>query len=265
MLSLVNAGRYPDQRMTLARRLLVPALCTVIGTSAITDKSFALQPEALIPLAVVQVQDVPHNPDTGETSHIAVTIRNTGTKLIVAWGLRSEARLANSKVLRSFVTADAYENVGRSPTDPSLLLPNQQSAISMNSVNDDAAVVDIVAMPAFAIFDDDTAVGLSAEIEKKFAGRVASIRVYRAFEQVLSDTSRAITDPIQAARADRASLEAITDNSVTSHWSHHDLVQRLTSIIDSSRPMNKKDAMSRLIDEIRSRHVAAETHSQRRY
>jgi len=98
----------------VARRLLTSAVCTVIGTSALTVKSSALQPEALIPLAIVQVQDVPHNNDTGETRHIAVTIKNTGTKLIVAWGLGSEARLANSKVLRSFVTADAYENVGRS-------------------------------------------------------------------------------------------------------------------------------------------------------
>ena len=99
----------------IADRLLIPAVCTLIGTSTFTAESSALQPEALIPLAVAQVQDVPHNNDTGETRHIAVTIKNTGTKLIVAWGLGSEARLANSKVLRSFVTADAYENVGRSP------------------------------------------------------------------------------------------------------------------------------------------------------
>jgi hypothetical protein len=246
-----------------ASRILISALYGVFATSTASGQSAAVQPP--IPLSVVQVQDVPHNPDTGEPRHIAVTLRNTGTKLIVAWGVRSEARLANSTILPSFVTADAYENVGRTPTDPSLLAPNELSTVSMNSVNEDVIVVDIVAAPAFAVFDDDTAVGLSAEIDKKFANRAASINVYRALDQLLSDTSRSITDSVQAARAARASLEAMTDRSLTRHWSHRYIVQQLTSIIDSTRPINKTDAMARLIDEVRSRRVAAETHSQRRY
>jgi len=210
----------------MARRLFVPALCGVIATTASIAKPSTLQPDPAIPLAVLQVQDVPYNRDTGEPRHIAVTIRNTGTKLIVGWGLRSQARLANSQVLPSFVTADAYENVGRTPTDPSLLAPNQQSVISMNSLTDGAVVVDIAAVPAFAIFDNDTAVGQSDEIDMKFAKRVASVTVYRAFEQLLSDTSRSITDPVQAARADRAAIEATTDKSVTSHPQPRELALR---------------------------------------
>jgi hypothetical protein len=214
-----------------------------------------------IPLTVEDVRILAPTRE-GLPPDVAITVRNTGTRVIEAWGVAGEVRYANGVTKRIGATTDAYEMTSfpesmRPPAELNTRLPPDGRATLKTSTPTVAlaAPTDAAAFPTFVVFDDDTAAGEEAMIEFVFSRRQLAQRVWRVAHQTWTAAVAQGLKPEQTGASILAALEAAGDEVTQSI--PFSIVRRTLS---SSSP----ERFERLRLQIESRLAAADRHAQRR-
>ena len=187
----------------------------IAATSALMGSSHFPQPMT-VPLVVEQAGIDPGDIARGRMPAVAITVRNTGTRPIVAWGIRGEVRFSNGVSRPIGTSVDSIESTALKLDVTRRLLAGARSVISLDLPNPGSPTlpVDVVAFPTFAIFEDDSALGDDDQIRFAFERRAANHRLWRAVEEHLKNSANSTPDGSQALRNAESGLEAIADEEV---------------------------------------------------
>jgi hypothetical protein len=213
------------------------------------------------PLAVDRVWIHDADPQTNRPKLIYFTIHNRGDRTITAFGLRAEIRLADGTNTQTTLTVDTA--VSMRAANPEVLPPGNRFTGSAGLVPPPSAV-DVAAMPAAVVFDDDTALGDETLIARIFAGRAVHQRFWRLLEQIVSDVTQVISDADTALRTIDTRLEAAADADIAKTAVYAEIRRRM-----SSDRINKLKHSPRqvLLDLVKATAVGrrnADAHAQRR-
>jgi lysophospholipase L1-like esterase len=220
-------------------------------------------PEAIqgLPLTIEDVRIVVPMRE-GLPPDVEITVRNTGTRVIEAWGVTGEVRYTNGATRRIGVGTDTYETTSlpesmRPPAATSKRLPpgGQATITTSTSTVALATPIDATAFPTYVVFEDDTAVGDEQMIEFVFSRRRLARRVWRLASEAWTTAAERNLNPDESARSIIAALEDAGEEVAQSV--PLSIVKRTLSSYDRGK-------LQRLRVEIESRLAAAERHAERR-
>ena len=149
----------------------VTALLALVAGLAASAPAQA-QPAPLLPLVVDEATVLPGAPGEPVTDRVSVTVRNPGTRTIVAWGVRGQVEFADGKTRPIGLSTDGAI-VTLNQRGSSVLPPDGRYTITADAASRPTArredVRAVTARATFVIFDDDTALGDERSIGFHFA------------------------------------------------------------------------------------------------
>lgn len=191
---------------SVMRRVLACLACAVVGVASVERRQSSVA--ALLPLIVERTMIVPPDQEQHIGRRIATTVRNNGTKTIVAWGLRGELRLVGQLPRVIGFTVDGYEvQTGCVRGRGEVLAPDAQFTEMLQFPTDelDVQIEDMRISASAVVFDDDSAIGDQKDIGFFFDRRATSRREWAVAEKVLTaamDAHPGATEALDAAERD---------------------------------------------------------------
>ena len=219
-----------------------------------------------VPLAVERAGIDPGDIAKGRMPAVTITVRNTGTRPIVAWGIRGEVRFSQGVSRPIGTSVDSIGSTALKLDVTRRLLAGARSVTSLDlpSPGSPAVPVDVVAFPTFAIFDDDSALGDEDQIRVAFERRTASHRVWRAVEERLKSSVSSTSDGSQALRNAQSGLDAIADEEVRASTGYLRTRQQIVRGLSAGTSADHARLLQQLLAEATLRRAAAEAHLVRR-
>ena len=221
------------------------------------------QPTSSVPIVIDQVQ-LAEAGRPGGSAEAMVTARNTGKVTIIAWGVAGDVRYSNGETRRIGVSTDTYEALPVPETPP--LPPDRSKRIppggiavlstSFPALLPEASATGAAALPTFAVFEDDTAVGDEREIDRVFERRRLNLRVWRIADETFA---AALARGLNNDQAFAEIMKALQDAG--------DEVRNSMAASILSRTLGRSrtpQAYEHLRAEIVRRRAAAERHSERK-
>jgi hypothetical protein len=129
------------------------------------------------------------------TGTIAVRVRNEGKRTIVAWGVNTTLTDTNGATRHTAGGIDGYESDVRTVPDDPVLRPNGVYTITLDAPPR-FEPVSVTASPAYAIFDDNSAVGEERSIESWFRRRAQNAVAWQFIERTIEDARASATTPV---------------------------------------------------------------------
>ena len=216
-----------------------------------------------IPLVVERTEVMPTGTAAVPFPHIAVTVRNTGSRAIHAWGVRTELTLANDRPRRSGWASDAYmtpDQPGTKAVPAGGLRTIEVQGWPVGRQADEVSRVSVEC--TFAIFEDDTWAGDEHEVDFYFTNRARSQRASPMIEKVLTDASAQGSDARTILLAIQKGLADIADTSARqSHlflWVERTLSTNMKFVKDYER------LLATIREGFEARREATTTHFRRR-
>jgi hypothetical protein len=251
--------------MTLPRLVTPTIIVATIWLSSSQGAGQTPTSSTQIPIAFEEPKIFPADDAQRRPARFAITLRNTGDRLIVAWGVSVEIRHANGRVSQRGRMTDSIEMLDLDTRGVPILPPNGSYTLTDYDAPgpDLSTPVDVAATATYVIFADDTAIGDEKLIADRFENRALRASIWLQAEQALQGALRAGGSPEQTLRAADALLEGVTDpamrNSVTFAAARRLLAQ------GSAGPSGTGGkTLERLRHEIPKRRQALQTHLSRR-
>jgi uncharacterized protein (TIGR03435 family) len=220
-----------------------------------------------LPLVVEASRVEPANSPTGSLQQITVSLRNTGNRAIVAWGIRTRVELADGTSHPGGLWTDVNDVRDIQPADRRLIPPNGGYTAVVPSFPTNRAAKDVVSVAGevtFVIFDDDTAMGDERMVRSAFERRLQSQRAWTLIEKAFTDAMAVHADPHAALVVAHQAVETIADESIKKSSAYTWTWQMLESSLDPRYPRDFARALETTVAGIRARRAAADAHHQQR-
>jgi hypothetical protein len=204
---------------------------------------------------------------------VLVTVRNTGSRTVIAWGIRTTANLPDGTSVKSTTFTDSYDAAARPSGVSRILVPNGTSRI--RSGLSPAQVSKAVGTPSsqaiVAVFDDDKAIGDESLVERIFERRLLNQRAWQVIEETLVNARARALDAGQAIQSADAELAAIRDEDIRNSAPYAEIRRSLSgqdsSIAKRIDPRSKgtpeEQLLKDLLENVRLRRQIAEARSRR--
>jgi hypothetical protein len=217
------------------------------------------------PVVAERVDIVPADPNGLAPRQVAVEVRNTGSRTVVAWGVEVRFVLPNGVSRRKGVSIDGYESGARVLRDDPTLRPQGKYTLMVDipsSVTGEP--VSASAVVTLVIFDDDTAVGDDKTIAYLFSQRALDRRVWQLVEETIDHAAVGIVDALTVLRLTQEALEAIGSEDIQRSVTFRAVQQRIRVALKRTEPSALPQFLSELRAEARALRAAAAAHSVRR-
>jgi hypothetical protein len=202
--------------------------------------------------------------------HLLITLRNTGTKPITAWGVRGEVTFdGGSTQIISHVSdgyADGFIDARQQGEwtfvqfTPGLMLTGRSGIVLREPV-----VVSVVLTPHIVVFADSTALGDERVIQMVFATRVRERKAGQLIEDALARYIGTVADPAIAASLIDRDLQGLSDVDVRETRLYRTLRHNLAlALKEPNASASLAVRLQALQTRNRSLKAAADAHSVRR-
>lgn len=198
--------------------------------------------------------------DLGGRDPIVVRVRNEGPRTIVAWGVYARLFDANDVLRETAGGKDGYEWAIRDLPDNAVLQPNDSYTIRLPMPAKFAAV-SVKALPTYAIFDDNSAVGDDRAIELRFRYRADQASAWQFIEQVVAQARASAPTADRALQIVAAQLDA-APSEIHGSFPRQEVSQRITFALKS--PADAELLLQQLSIEAGTRRKAAAESSVRK-
>ena len=246
-------------------RLTIWIAMLVALSGAFSSGATRIQPSSIVPLAIESADLLPMVADGRVPRQIAVRIRNTGSRTIVAWQVWTTIMYSDGTTRRTGEAMDGYETSVTKPPNNPVLAPGADFTLRGRVPEvQNAEPISATALASFAVLDDDTVIGDNARVDSIFRNRANNERVWQALEQILDDAATSSIDARARLELTQASLESIQDGDIRNSSAYSEVRQRLGWILRGSQNGSIQELAAALRTEARARRELASAHKARR-
>lgn len=212
--------------------------------------------DMIVEEAVIDSSDPSGNPK------VMVRVRNQGQRTIVAWGVSASLTDSKGVVSNTGGGVDGHDwDVRVLPNNP-VLLPGGIYTIRLAAPSL-PEVISVKATPAYAIFEDNSAVGEERSIEMQFQMWARYATAWQFIEEVLEEAMPSATAPDGALRLVEAAIAA-APKEMRETFPCFEVAQRIRVALRGGSAQTAGALLQQLRNEIGVRRKAAASRSFRR-
>ena len=211
-----------------------------------------------IPVVVENVRVSRSVADT-EVGDTYVTLRNTGSRTITAWGIVAEVRFSDGRVERRTHTTDRFELA-----DGRFLRPGGTVTTRMNTLRPNAAsptLGDVVTTVTAVIFEDGSSIGDERLVDWLFHRRELHRRVWELLEASLQDETGTL-DRAASFRNVEAAFESKLDSELRNTSAYNLIRHRIGPAFEAGTTAAANQVLMNLRQLAAVRRATAAAHSR---